>query len=726
MASKYKRLRQISLVLLPVAVATFALLASLILVSTVQQDASGLNQPYVWVLVLTILALLFVLAAIVHRVVTLGRKVRDQAPGALLSARWVRYFLVLSLPPALIVYFFSAFFLTRAIDGWFDVGVEAALADSLLLGQQLLDNRTLEVRNQVRRLGREIDNPADDADQVRRTLLQHVSNGGPLELSILTTDGNLIASANINMSADLPQRPGDYALSQALDLGEYAAAEPVTDGVLRIRVIQRLPSTLPGVQGTLLQAIYPLPQSVTARANKIEEEYHRYQNVSFLRNALKQSFILILSLVLLLTVLLAILAALNVARGMVTPISKLALATRKVAEGDLEHEIHAGAGDELGFLVQSFNKMTEALTMASKEAERSRLQLQSQSEHLETVLGSLSAGVMTLDSDLCVVTANSAAEDILGMPEGFFSGHKLSGRAEKAQFLAPLAELISSQMGRGPAQWQREIQLSADGRAMVLLVRGSRLGGYARKTSGTVIVFDDVTMLNRAQREAAWAEVARRLAHEVKNPLTPIRLAAERLRMKLLDKLDVSDGDLLDKATDTIVSQVEALRALVDGFGDYALDTQLETTPLALDELVRDVVSLYQHGDQRVQFHLDLVDGPGGLVADGGQIRQLLHNVICNSSEAVVEGAPAEVHIRTKVIAKPNQQWVEMKIHDHGPGYPDAVLESPFEPYVTFKAKGSGLGLAICHKIVKDHSGNILISNPPGGGACTLITLRLD
>ncbi len=726
MAFRNKRLTRTLLWVLPVAVASLALLASLVLVSNVQQGASGPGQGYVWVLVLTILALLIVLAAIVHRVVSLGRKVKEHVPGALLSARWVRNFLLLSLPPVLIVYFFSAFFLTRTIDGWFDVGVEAALADSLQLGQQFLDNRTLEVRNQVRRLGRDIDNPADNLEVARRTLLQHVSTGGPLELSVLTTDGRLVASANINMSADLPQRPGDYALSQALERGEYAAVEPVAEGVLHIRVIQRLPSALPGGQGTLLQAIYPVPESVSGLAGKIEQEYHRYQNVGFLRTALKQSFILILSLVLLLTVLLAILAALNVAGRMVTPISNLALATREVAGGELTHEIKAGGRDELGFLVQSFNKMTEALTRASQAAERSRVQLQSQGEYLETVLGSLSAGVLTLDSDLSVVTANAAAEEILGMPDGFFPGHNLSERAEKAPLLAPLAELISTQMGRGPTEWQRELRLLTDGQTLVLLVRGSRLGRQIHKAGGTVVVFDDVTILNRAQREAAWAEVARRLAHEVRNPLTPIRLAAERLRMKLQPKLDSHDGNLLNKATATIVSQVEALRALVDSFGDYASDPQLERKPLLLDELIRDVVALYQYGQEQVRFHLDLSNGPPGLTADSGQIRQLLHNLICNSSEAVAEGEPAEVHIRTQVITKNSQKWLELGVFDHGPGYPEAVLEKSFEPYVTFKARGSGLGLAICRKIVMEHSGRILISNPKTGGACTMISLPLD
>ena len=726
MAFQSKRVRRLVLRVLPVTVALIVLFVSLILVSNVQQDASGLNQPYVWVLVLTVFALLVVTAAIFYRVISLTKKVREHAPGAMLSARWVRYFLVLSLPPALIVYFFSAYVLTRTVDSWFDVGVEAALADSLELGQQFLENRTLEVRNQVRRLIREIDNPGDDVDVVRRALLANVSSSGPLELSVMEGDGRMIASANINMLADLPERPGDYALLQALDRGEYAAAEPVADGILRIRVIQRLPYEVPGRQAYLLQAIYPLPESITTLANKIEKEYHRYQNLSYLREPLKQSFILILSLVLLLTVLLAILAALNVARKLVTPISKLAQATREIASGDLTHEVQAETRDELGFLVQSFNEMTEALTSASQEAEQSRAQLQSQSEYLETVLGSLTSGVLTVDDNQMAVTANAAASQILGVPGESFAGQDLSERAEKFPILAPLFKLIRNQMERGIAEWKREIRLQAHGQTLVLLVRGSRLGKEIGPAGGSVIVFDDVTMLNQAQREAAWAEVARRLAHEVKNPLTPIRLAAERLRLKLMSKLDEKDSVMLDSSTGTIVSQVEALRELVDAFGDYAQGPQMVRAPIVLDQLIKDVVALYQHEDQRVQFHLKLIAGPAGFSADSGQIRQLLHNLVVNSSEAVAKDQHAEVYIRTRLITQDGKKWLELEVSDRGPGYPAVVLEKPFEPYVTFKTNGSGLGLAICRKIVSEHDGRITIHNPAIGGACTTIILPVD
>jgi len=723
MAFQRKRVRRLVLRVLPVTVALVVLLVSLILVSNVQQDASGLSQPYVWVLVLTVFALLVVTAAIFYRVISLTKKVREHAPGAMLSARWVRYFLVLSLPPALIVYFFSAYFLTRTVDSWFDVGVETALAGSLELGQQFLENRTLEVRNQVRRLIREIDNPGEDVDAARRALLSNVSASGPLELSIMEGDGRLVTSANINMLADLTERPGDYALLQALDRGEYAAAEPDADGILRIRVIQRLPYDVPGGQGYLLQAIYPLPPSITTLTNQIEKEYHRYQNLSFLREPLKQSFILILSLVLLLTVLLAILAALNVARKLVTPISKLAQATREVASGDLTHEVHVGTRDELGFLVQSFNEMTEALTSASQEAEQSRSQLQTQSEYLERVLGSLTSGVLTIDDDQNVVTANASAAQILGVPNDFFPGHRLSEHSERAPLLAPLFELIWRQVKRGSAEWKREIRLQVHGQALVLLVRGSRLGKEITDAGASVVVFDDVTILNQAQREAAWAEVARRLAHEVRNPLTPIRLAAERLRMRLMNKLEGKDSNILDSATGTIVAQVEALRELVDAFGDYAQGPQLVRAPIELDQLVREIVGLYQHEDQRVQFHMKLISGPSGLSADSGQIRQLLHNLIANSSEAVAEDEHAEVHIRTRLITQAGKNWLELEVSDRGPGYPAIVLEKPFEPYVTFKTNGSGLGLAICRKIVSEHDGRITIHNPTIGGACTTIIL---
>lgn len=723
MAVLDKRLRRRLFRILPVLAALAALLVSLVLVSEVQQDADGYNRTYLWVLVLTALALLLLAGAIVVRVGHLLRQVRDGAPGARLSARWVRNFLVLSLPPALIVYGFSAHFLNSTVDSWFDVEVEAALADSLQLGQEFLDTRTLEVRNQMRRLGQGID-PRADPEDLRAYLLSNVSASGPVELTLLETGGHVIATASFDPLAGLPDRAGDYALLQAAERGEYAAAEPTGNGGLVIRVIQQVTAGLPAGQGLLLQAIYPLPETITALTASIEEEFYRYQNVAYLRSSLKQSFLLILSLVLLMTVLIAILAALTAARRMVAPISRLSEATHQVAAGDLEQALEPGPRDELGFLTDSFNEMTDALARASREAELSRARLQAQGEYLETVLGSLSAGVLTLDESGVLVRVNSAAARILEVSSRRAVGQSLDELAGRLPHLEPLVEVVETQSRRQRANWQREIQLERLGQPLVLLVRGSRLAGQGQH-GGHVVVFDDVTVLNQAQREAAWAEVAKRLAHEVKNPLTPIRLAAERLRMKLMDRLDARDAEMLDKSASTIVAQVEALRKMVDAFGDYAREPQFEREPLAVDGLIHEVVDLYRQADPAVQWKLDLVPGPNGLQADAGRLRQLLHNLIRNCGEAVSEPDSATISIATRVVTG-DGSWLELVVEDEGPGFPPAVLENPFEPYVTSKPGGSGLGLAICRKIVADHDGEIEIANRPQGGASATVRLPLS
>lgn len=724
MALQNQRLKRALFRIFPILAALIVLLVSLVLVSDVQREGAGANRTYLWVLVLTLLALAVLALSIVSRVASLVRKVRREEPGARLAARWVRNFLVFSLPPALIVYFFSAYFLTSTIDNWFDVEVESALQDSLQLGQAFLDQRTLYARNQSLEMADGLPLESGEED-VRDYLLGLVSASGPVELALLNGSGSALATASYDPLAGLPDRPGDYALLQGLERGEYAAAEPGQDGSLLVRVLQRLPAPAPG-EIRLLQAIYPLPDSITALTSSIEAEYFRYRNVAFLRDSLKQSFLLILTLVLLLTVLLAILAALSAARRMVTPLSDLARATQAVATGDLDQVVATRGRDEIGFLSTSFNDMSRALVAASEAAEEGRARLQAQGEYLETVLGSLSAGVLTLDPAGTLVRVNAAAESILGLPRDLARGHSLDELAGTYVQLAPLAETLARHARRGRRDWQEEIRLEREGRPLALLARGSTLPASEYLEGGLVVVFDDVTVLDQAQRDAAWAEVARRLAHEVKNPLTPIRLAAERLRMKLMDRLAARDADMLERSTSTIVAQVEALRRLVDAFGDYAREPDLQREPLALDDLVREVTHLYHPADPGVHIELDLCEGPTGLMADAGQVRQLLHNLIRNAKEASPAGVPAEVRIATRVHSEEGADWLELDIADRGPGFPPEVLAKPFEPYVTHKPGGSGLGLAICRKIVTDHDGAIEISNPGDGGAMARVRLPLS
>ncbi|MEJ2534622.1 MAG: ATP-binding protein, partial [Gammaproteobacteria bacterium] len=393
--------------------------------------------------------------------------------------------------------------------------------------------------------------------------------------------------------------------------------------------------------------------------------------------------------------------------------------------GDLEQAVEIQGRDEIAFLARSFNDMTRALLAANDEAERGRARLQAQGAYLETVLGSLSAGVLTLDSDGRVQRLNRAGERILGLAPSQALDLPLTELAEREPELAPLVDTVAGRLER--ARWQREVPLQRHGASLVLLARGSALSG-ADGSTGHVVVFDDVTVLDQAQRDAAWAEAARRMAHEVKNPLTPIRLAAERLRMKLTDKLGDGDAEILDRSATTIVAQVEALRRMVDAFGDYARERERMRESVALDELVRQVTDLYRQGNPKLEFELDLCDGPAGLMADGGQLRQLLHNLIRNALEASASGAPARIRIRSRVLetdADGQGRELELVIRDDGPGFPVGVLAQPFEPYVTHKPGGSGLGLAICRKIVVDHDGAIEIDNPAGGGARTRIRLPL-
>ncbi len=487
-----KRLRRILLRTLPIAAALATLLVALFLVSGVQQGSAELSSQYVWVLIVTAVALLILLTSIGHRMVSLLRRVKAEEPGARLSARWVRNFVILSMPPALIVYFFSIWFLANTIDQWFDVEVETALSNSLQLGQEFLDVRTLEVRNQLRDITREIEILPQGDEVLRQVLLERVRDAGPTELSVLNGDGTLVATANINALSGLSDRPADFAMVQALERGEYAAAEPATDGALQIRVIQQIPRRLPGTPLRVLQAMYPLPANITALTSSIEQEYYRYQNVSYLKNSLKQSFVLILTLVLMLTLLLAMLAALSAARRMVSPLSKLSTATRQVAAGDFERPVDSQSNDEIGFLVQSFNEMTEALRHASKTAEQGRLELQAQGEYLQTVLGNLSTGVLTLDHNNTMITANSSSKLILGLPEessdssttDLIGGQPLERLSSLAPFLDPFVMTIKEQSQKSQRKWQKEIRLARTGTPLVLLMRGSRL--HCRVTDATV------------------------------------------------------------------------------------------------------------------------------------------------------------------------------------------------------------------------------------------------
>ncbi|HET9484030.1 MAG TPA: ATP-binding protein, partial [Xanthomonadales bacterium] len=489
-------------------------------------------------------------------------------------------------------------------------------------------------------------------------------------------------------------------------------AEPMPAGDdLVLRVIAPLPG------GRALQSLHALPRESQPLARRVESSYHDYQRLAFVRGSLKLTFALILSAVLLLSLLLALLAALTLARRQVKPIARLASATAEVARGRLGEPLPRGRDDELGFLTDSFNDMTRELAARRAEADASRAESERQRGYLETVVARLSSGVLTLDRDGTVRTVNPAAAAILGVAVAGALDRPVTALAESAPRLKPLADALAQRLREGAREWREELRLPReDGAAQALMLRGAELPGG----SGHVVVFDDLTAVNQAQRDAAWAEVARRLAHEVKNPLTPIQLAAERLRHRLAGKLDEGDATVLDKATATIVAQVEALKHMVNAFGEYARAPQLKRVPVSLNALVDEVLDLYEHAGQ-VAPDRSLAPLPP-VRADADRIRQVLHNLVTNAIEASPGGGRAALSVATRA----NGAYVELAVADRGPGLPAGFDDSWFEPYTTTKPRGTGLGLAIVKKIVEEHGGSVRAENGSAGGAVFTVRLPLE
>jgi len=466
----------------------------------------------------------------------------------------------------------------------------------------------------------------------------------------------------------------------------------------------------------VLQGIFPLPGNFSELATRIEQAYFRYENISFLRQRLQQSFVLILSLVLGVTALLAILLAFNAARRLVRPIRDLAQATALMRAGEFPETLDVASRDELGFLVDSFNSMASQLN-------RTQRLLESQRHYLETLLERLSAGVIAFDSRRRLSAANSSASDILGVQLSDLQGLEIDELRDRLPELGKLFDVIAQRIDDSGDLWRQEIKLERADRALALVCRGSTLpdSGEPGRT-GHVVVFDDVTVLDQAQRQAAWAELARRLAHEVKNPLTPIRLAAERLQLRLGDDGDPDRARLVQRATGTIINQVDSLRRLVDAFGDYARPGSSRREPLELEPLISGIVDLWSAGDTGVRFELDLEHGNARPVGDAGQFQQVLNNLVQNAREAHPDGAPL-MRIHSEVHTEGEDEWLALEVSDDGPGFDPDILPRVFEPYASTKPRGTGLGLAIVHRILDQMGGRIEVENAPQGGA--LIRLQL-
>ncbi len=707
--------------MVPVAALVVALFVALVLMRDAIQNSEDLSRAFVPLLFAVLGGLLILAVLVVVNVVKLVRRYRRQAAGSRLTLRIVVLFILISLLPVGVVYYFSLGFLLRGIDSWFDVDIGRAMQDALVLNQASLDLNQRVLVKYTEALLSGIQDRSSTAIALNLNSMRRHS--GAEELSVFGPSGEVLGTANQDPAKLVPSY-ADGEIQQGLRAGNnYVGTETGPGDELVVRVVVRDPGGRP----LQMQAIFPTSSRITELSAGLEDAYNRYTELAYLRQSLKTSFSLTLSLVLLFGVMAALIGAFHTARRLVAPVADIARGTRAVAEGDYEQQLPLPKhDDELAFLVASFNTMTRRIAQARDAAERSQLAVETQRTYLETVLGRLSSGVVAFDAEQHLRTANPAARQILNLGLDDDEDRSLADLEAAQPGLAPWTEAVRGHLEAGQ-DWRQEIVLQRTAGRQTLMCRGSTLPLPGTDGRGHVVVFDDITTLIAAQRNAAWGEVARRLAHEIKNPLTPIQLSAERLRHKLLPTASPQDAQLIDRSTRTIVAQVEAMKCMVNDFSDYARTPQAAPTPLAFDRLVQEVLDLYRSaGASALTVRLE---APATWVrGDALRLRQVIHNLIKNAQEALEGHADARIEVSTQRLddgaAGSGVGLVQLEVADNGPGFGSDIQERMFEPYVTSKPKGTGLGLAIVKKIIEEHGGMIGAENT-GSGATIRVRLPI-
>lgn len=695
------------------------LLVILVLMGRATTNSAKFGQLYSWLLLFSAVGLGALTLLILYNLVGLLRLYRRRVPGARLTLRLTGLFALLAITPVALVYGFSLHFLERGIDSWFDAQVDRGLEDALELSRTALDLRMREVLRQTTRIAESI--IYSDGDQAGRHLDELLDIGEASELTLFGQGGRIIASATVDTTTTLPKPPPDIVLLQVRQGRTYVGLEPA--GVVGFHIRAIVPAGRLANEERQLQALFPVTDRLSLLADAVQAAFDSYRELIFLRTPLKASFTLTLSLVLVLAVLAAFWAAFYAARGLVRPLRELADGTQAVAAGQLDKQLAGAGSDELGFLVESFNQMTRNLAQAHEVAQYSQMLVENQRAYLETVLARLSSGVVIFDQGGRLQTCNAAAAQLLGVKLHDYLGADTEWIAAAQPLLREFIEAIAPHLGT-TGDWRQEVAWFGPAGRRILMCRGSSLPNPVG-SSGHVIVFDDITQVVQVEREAAWTEVARRLAHEIKNPLTPIQLATERIRHKYLKQFDEEQGKVLERGTHTIIQQVQAMKEMVDAFNEYARPPRLQLASLELNGFITEVLYLYRDYPAGVEIKLDLTPEPLPLKGDKGRLRQLLHNVVKNAIEAISDGRGSTLEIGSRRAHLSGADCIELRIQDDGPGFPNAILSNAFEPYVTTKPKGTGLGLAIVKKIVEEHGGWIQLETPAEGGARVVIHLPL-
>ncbi len=694
-----------------IALAIVAALAgiSLFLLTSASANTDLFASIYPYLLALNGIAAVALAGLVAVQLRGLWRECRARQFGSRLKYRLVLMFALMALVPGVLVYAVSLQFVVRSIESWFDVRVDSALEGGIALGQNALDYLVGQVASKARDMALDL----EESEQIAPIRLNRLREAAQVEsATVFALNGQALASSTDDVAQLIPDPPPSSQLRQARQTQYVHTIDTQANGRLVIRVLVSIqPRFLTG-EPYILQLTQSVPETFARHADAVQEAYRDYQQLTLGRAGLKRIYTLTLTLTLLLALLTAVAVAFVLARRLVAPLLILAEGTQAVAQGDFSPRQALPARDELGVLTQSFNQMTRQLEEARGVADRNRAAVESARAYLESVLANLSTGVLAFTAEGSLRAANRGALDILADDLTSFEDITLEQWPRHEAFRDALLEGFASNEG----DWHEQIEIQVkDHQPLTLLVHGSRLP----YNGGLVVVFDDISRLIAAQRTAAWAEVARRLAHEIKNPLTPIQLSAERLAFKLADRLDDDGREMLERSTQTIVNQVEAMKNLVNAFRDYARLPVPMLGAFDLNGLINELLNLYESSTVRIRTRLAR-DLPS-VHADATQIRQVIHNLLQNAQDALstVEGGAIDIFTRH------DGDRALLIFSDNGPGFPAEVLSHAFEPYFTTKARGTGLGLAMVKKIVDEHGGDVRLANHDSGGAEVHIRLRL-
>ncbi|MDO8277120.1 MAG: ATP-binding protein [Burkholderiaceae bacterium] len=686
------------------------------------------ERNYARLFVLNVVVASLLLGAILWIALRLALRLRRGRFGSRLLVKLAAIFALVGFAPGALIYVVSYQFVSRSIESWFDVKVEGALDAGLSLGRATLDTLANDLANKTRAAATQL---GDTPDATAGLALERIRDQlGATDVILWNASGQMIGSAGASRFQLTPERPTAQQLRNVRSQRAIGTVEglddPSPDAVrnARLRALALVSATSVGLltEQRFLQTTQALPPTLVTNAIAVQEAYREYQERALSREGLRRMYIGTLTLSLFLAVFGAVLLAVLLGNQLAQPLLLLAEGVRQVAAGDLRPKAVLQGKDELGGLTRSFAEMTQQLADARAAVDKSMGQVSSARANLQTILDNLTAGVIVLDAKGAIQSSNPGATRILRAPLAAYEGRMLSevpgledfGSKVQAQF----NEFLDERRQHGLDHWQQSFELNAaqpgaPQNALTLVARGAEMPGTAR-----LLVFDDISEIVSAQRAQAWGEVARRLAHEIKNPLTPIQLSAERLAMKLSGKVAPAEEAVLAKSVKTIVDQVDAMKRLVNEFRDYARLPAAELKPVDLNALVNDVLQLYQSEDgddaRHVPVRTELDPRCPPVLGDAQQLRQVIHNLLQNAQDATEGAGQASVILRTQWVEA--AQRVRLAVLDNGAGFPEHILKKAFEPYVTTKARGTGLGLAVVKKIADEHGARVDLSNRVADG----------